>query len=130
MAISAGWVNTLAQLAHDSAAGRTPSGIARHTPTAATSASSPTPPKAQRQPQVSPIKADSGMPSTDASDQPSSAKVIAWPRCAGGTITPSAAAACGVNNAADSTEMARTGSNAAKLGISADTPCQAPNHSS
>jgi hypothetical protein len=53
--------------------------------------------------------------------QPSSTKVMARPRCSGGTITPSAAAACGVNTAADSTEMARTGSSAAYLGISAAT---------
>ena len=87
-------------------------------------------PKAQRQPHTSPTQAPIGMPSTEARLQPSSTKVMAWPRCAGGTITPSAAAACGVNTAADSTEMARTGSSAAKLGISAAMPCHTPNHSS
>jgi len=41
-----------------------------------------------------------------------------------------AAAACAVNTAAASTETARTGSSQPKLGISAETMCQAPSHSS
>ena len=49
------------------------------------------------------------MPATEAMDQPMNTKVMARPRCAGVLMKPAVAAACGVNTAADSTVMARTG---------------------
>ena len=117
MPISTGCVSSSRQAARDSAAGRTPSGTARHTQAAATTASTATaregPAPAERSRRCS---APSGMPSTEASDQPRKTKVMARPRCSGGAMWPIAAAACGVNTAAPSTLAARTGQQPAVVG--------------
>ena len=69
--------------------------------------------KAQRQLDTPAIQADSGMPMTEATDQPRKTKVIARPRCSGLTISPTLAAACGVKMAGEITVSTRNGSNTA-----------------
>ena len=48
-----------------------------------------------------------GMPMTEATDQPKNTKVMARPRCKGGTSRPMHEAACGVKMAAATMAMAR-----------------------
>ena len=113
IAISTGCVNTSFQARADSAAGFTPLGSAAKTHSAAVQASSEMKPKATRQLKVSPSHEAIGMPSTEASDQPTKMKVMARPRCSGAAMKPTAAAACGVNTAAPSIVSARSGHSAA-----------------
>ena len=67
---------------------------------------------ALRQPHVSPTHAPSGMPATDATDQPRNTNVMALPRLSGDTIRPILAAAWGVKMAGASMASTRSGSNA------------------
>ncbi len=113
IAISTGCVRIVRQSASDSGGGRMPSGSVRHTPTAAASDRPATPTKDQRHPQVSPMKAASGMPSTEATDQPRKMKVMARPRCCGAASALMADTACGVKAAAPSVVRQRSGSSAA-----------------
>ena len=74
------------QARSDSAAGRTPSGIAAHTQAAASGRQHG---DQRERPAPAEGLADAGgigMPSTEASDQPRKMKVIARPRCSGGVI--------------------------------------------
>ena len=105
-----------------SAGGLTPSGMARHTQAALTRLSSATSRKALRQPSMPPIHEPSGMPTTDATDQPRNTKVMARPRCCAGTSSPTQAAACGVKMAGDSTASTRTTNKDPKLGMKAHKP--------
>ena len=114
--------STSPHAARDSAGGRTPSGIARHTQTALTRLKPATNKKALRQPSVPPIQAPRGMPSTDATDQPRNTRVIALPRCSGGTKSPTQEAACGVKIAGDMTASTRSSIKVAKSWVSAHRP--------
>ena len=70
-----------------------------------------------RQPNVPPISAPIGIPSTEATDQPRNTKVMARPRCSGGTSRPTQAAAWGVKIAGATTASTRMGIRVAKLGM-------------
>ena len=87
--------------------------MARQTQAALATDSTATSANAQRQPSTPPIQAVSGMPSTEATDQPRNTKAMARPRCASGTSRPMQAAACGVNTAGATTASTRSGSRAA-----------------
>lgn len=69
------------------------------------------------------MKAPSGMPSTEATDQPRKMKVMARPRCSVGTSWPTQAAACGVKIADGTSASTRSGSSQAKSGASAQAKC-------
>ena len=83
--------------------------MARQSQPATTRASTATRAKAQRQPNRPPIQAASGMPATEATDQPRKTKVMALPRCASGTSRPTQAAAWGVKMAGGTTASTRSG---------------------
>ena len=70
-----------------------PLGSARCTIQAAASAPTATIIITTRQPTRSPIQAASGMPATEATDQPMNTKVMCRPRCAGVLMKPITAAA-------------------------------------
>ena len=72
-------------------------------------------PMVQRQPRVPPTQAPTGVPSTEATDQPRNTKVMARPRCRSGTSAPMQAAACGVKTAAAIRASTRDHSNWSKL---------------
>ena len=128
--ISAGWVSTRCQSAIDSTGGRTPLGMARQTQAAPTPEASAAIQNAERQPKCSASQADSGMPSTEAIDQPRKMKVMARPRCAAGVIAAIAAAAWGVNTAAPNTVTERTSSSVPKFGAIAASACPSANQAS
>ena len=117
------------QSASVSGAGRMPSGMARQIQQALARLSRPSAAKALRQPSIPPTKAPSGMPRTEARDQPRNTKVMARPRCAAGTSSPTHEAACGVKMAGAITASIRSGSSASKVATRVHSRCSAPNHS-
>ena len=99
-----------------------PLGRARHTHSALSRPSSATKAKALRQPSMPLIKLPSGIPRTDARDQPRKMKVMARPRWCAGTSRLTQAAAWGVKMAGATAASTRSSSSEVKSGISALRP--------